>query len=306
MNIGFLSNQLDIRGTGNALYNYAHYNEELMGHKSHIYTFSSGRHDKDAYLAFEKRFGKINFISSGFAKLDVLYHIKSGYRDGFTPNLPYLVHSVFDNDPHGDVYATISPWMGARFNLPVVPHMVDIFPTDDNLRDQLGIPTGAVVFGRYGGADSFDISWVWDTIADLIEENNNVYFVFMNTNPPQHTYIAISPNVIFLPSTVDPYTKRLFINTCDAMIHARSRGETFGIAVGEFAVAGKPIITYENSAEKAHLQELGHFALTYTDQNSLLKQFEKVIRGPLVSWGYGQYTPENVMKKFSEVFLSNV
>jgi hypothetical protein len=305
MNIGFMSNQLDVRGTGNALYNYAHYNEELLGNKSSIYTFSSGRHDKDAYLAFEKRFGPINFISGGFSKLDALYHIKSGYKDGFNPNIPYLVHSVFDNSPHGDVYATISPWMGARFNLPFVPHMVDIFPTDDNLRDQLSIPTGAVVFGRYGGTDSFDISFVWSTISNIILDREEPYFLFMNTNDTDIN-IYRDNRVIFLPSTVDPYEKRRFINTCDAMIHARARGETFGLAVGEFALAGKPILTYANSPEKAHLQELGNFALTYTDPNSLYKQFLKIIKGPLVSWGYGQYTPENVMKKFKEVFLSNV
>ena len=306
VNIGFLSNQLDIRGTGDALYNYAHFNEELLGNKSSIYTFASGNHDADAFKRFQERFGEVHFISEGFSKLDALYHIKSGFRDGFNPSVPYLVHSVFDNDPHGTVYATISPWMGTRFNLLYVPHMVSLFDTDDNLRDKFGIPNDAVVFGRHGGLDSFDIPWVWDAILQITNENPNVYFLFMNTNIPKHDGAFSSGRCIFLSGNVDPHYKRAFINTCDAMIHARARGETFGLSVGEFATAGKPIITYANSPEKAHLQELGNFALTYTDFSSLIEQFRKVIRGPLISWGYGQYTPENVMKKFSEVFLSNV
>lgn len=303
LKIGFMSNQLDNRGTGNALYNYAHYNEEILGNTSSIHTFASGSHDKEAYLKFEKRFGSINFMSGGFSTLDALYHIKSGFQDGFNPHIPYLVHSVFDNQLHGDVYATISPWMGARYNLPFVPHMVDIFPTDDNLRSTLGIPDNAGVFGRYGGLDSFDISFVWDAIYAELALRDDVYFIFMNTNEPN---LEANPNIIFLNGTVDPYEKRRFINTCDYMIHARGRGETFGIAVGEFAIAGKPIITYADSPEKSHLQELGNFALLYTDKISLMKQFERAMKGPMVSWGYGQYTPTNVMKKFEEVFLGGL
>ena len=33
-----------------------------------------------------------------------------------------------------------------------------------------------------------------------------------------------------------------FINTCDAMIHARAMGETFGLAVAEFSKKNKPVI----------------------------------------------------------------
>ena len=311
MNIGFLSQQIDARGTGNALYNYAHYNEEILGNKSSIYTLASSfdRHDTGALDYFKKRFGYINYISDGFSKLDALYHIKSGYNDGFNPGLPYLVHSVFDNEPHGTVYATVSPWMGTCFNLPFVPHVVDCFPTNDNLRNELGIPSGAVVFGRYGGADSFDIPWVWDVINDVLLERNNVYFIFMNTNYPDefiNEWIGLEFNIRFLNSTVDPYEKRRFINTCDAFLHARQRGETFGLSVGEFAIAGKPIITYSESPEKAHLQELGPFALTYKNEFTLKQQLDKVMAGPLVSWGYGQYTPENVMKKFKQVFLEGL
>lgn len=300
--IGFLSNQLDNRGTGNALYNYAHYNEEILGNKSVIFTQPHGNHDDEAVLRFVERFGAVWNPPVG-TQVDALYHIKSGYNDGFfTRGIPYLVHAVFDNDPHGDKYATISPWMGERFGLPYVPHIVEVADSTLDLREEFGIPSNAVVFGRYGGLDSFDIPFVWDTINLYVSSHENVYFLFMNTEKPVEVWDA--KKIIFTEGTVNPIRKRRFINTCDAMIHARGRGETFGIAVGEFAICGKPIITYADSHEKAHLQELGNFALTYHSPRQLEDRFNQVVHGPLVSWGYGQYTPELVMKKFNEVFLT--
>ena len=42
------------------------------------------------------------------------------------------------------------------------------------------------------------------------------------------------------------------------MLHARKDGETFGLAVAEFSVANKPIITYANSKDKEHLRILNN------------------------------------------------
>lgn len=302
LKIAFMSNQLDNRGTGNALFNYAHYNETILGNESLIFTLYRGNHDDEAVSRFKRRF-EVNFVEEQkyFRGFDALYHIKSGANDGFDVSVPYWVHAVFDNDPHGTVYATISPWMGQRFRLPVVPHIVETSPwITTDLRDELDIPKDAVVFGRHGGADSFDINFVHYAIGEYVRRKHSpeVYFLLMNTDRfDRH------PNIIHIPATVNPISKQEFINTCDAMIHARSRGETFGIAVGEFAINNKPIITYSESHEKAHLQELGHFALTYDSAPTVIEQFDKVVRGPLISWGYGQYTPENVMAKFKEVFI---
>ena len=301
MKIGFMSNQLDNRGTGDALYKYAHYNETILGNESIIVTKAHGNHDEEATARFNARFKVFILEQTDFKSLDAFYHIKSGFEDGMSAPVPYLVHAVFDNQPHGDAYATVSPWMGDRYDLPYVPHIVELADTSETLREELGIPEDAVVFGRHGGADSFDIPFVKDSVSYYVQEHDNVYIVLLNTDK-----FVDHPRVIHLPATLDPIRKRQFINTCDAMIHARSRGETFGLSVGEFAIAGKPIITYSESQEKAHLQELGQFALTYKDTITLERQFDKVVAGPLVSWGYGNFTPYNVMMKFEEVFLSCV
>ncbi len=303
--IGFLSNQLDNRGTGNALFNYAYFNKTILGNESAIFTFPTEAHDQEAFRNFSRVFGGVNIITGpkDISDIDMLYHIKSGEYDGFdVEDYPYLVHSVFANVPHGTRYATISAWSGRRFDLPYVPHIIQVPEIEEDLREAIGIPKDATVFGRYGGMDSFDIPWVWTAINKALEARSDYYFLFMNTEIPLFDF-SDPDRVIFMAPTVNPYYKRMFINTCDAMLHARMRGETFGLAVGEFAYCGKPIITYEDSPEKAHIWELREWGIYYQDVDSLLAQlvsFSRYEEQPLL---YQQFTPENVMQQFKEVFL---
>lgn len=99
--------------------------------------------------------------------------------------------------------------------------------------------------------------------------------------------------------------KQRFINTCDAMIHARGRGETFGLACAEFDVCDKPVITYDMSPEKEHLIILGDRARTYNSAESLFMQLMSFDKNKctLPGVGYAKYTPTYVMQIF-EKFLS--
>jgi len=305
MKIGFLSNQLDNRGTGNALFNYAYFNKTILGNDSSIFTLSDTAHNEEAFRNFSRVFGGVSVITGpkDIEGIDVLYHIKSGEYDGFdVDSTPYLVHAVFNNVPHGTRYATISAWMGSRFGLPFVPHIVELPDIEETLRESIGIPENASVFGRYGGLDSFDIPWAWTAINRALEARPDYYFLFMNTEIPDVDFYD-PKRVIFMGATVNPYYKRVFINTCDAMIHARERGETFGIAVGEFAYCGKPIITYENSPEKAHIWELREWGIYYQDEESLFAQLLAFDNSQETPPLYTQFSPENVMLQFKEVFL---
>jgi hypothetical protein len=53
--------------------------------------------------------------------------------------------------------------------------------------------------------------------------------------------------VIFLPHSTNMTYKRRFLATCDACLHGRYRGETFGLAVAECVAAGLPVITFADS-----------------------------------------------------------
>ena len=101
-----------------------------------------------------------------------------------------------------------------------------------------------------------------------------------------------------------------FIRTCDAMVHARREGETFGLAVAEFAVRNKPVLTANLSFRQstlAHVHHLGAKAILYTDAASLLDALLSFNRTDAASrdWrAYTEFEPHMVMRRFREVFLS--
>jgi hypothetical protein len=310
MKIGFLNNQIDYRGTGNAVFDYAHYNEEILGNKSYIFTFRDGKHNKKQMDRFITRFGEIFFLEDGIpSDTDAIYHIKYGGIDiDLSDQLPYWVHAVFDgSQPHGTRYAVISPWMSAVYDQSYVPHIVNYIkvPKSESklVRLTLGIPRSAVLIGRIGGVDTFDIDFVRDTMIESLDQRKDLHYLFIGPvdDLPKHERIHT------VDLTVDPYIKTSLISACDAMIHARIRGETFGIGCAEFANQGLPVITYKNSGEKAHLLELEKQPEKwfYTDKETLLNALLSVtsVNKAIIKYGY-YYNPVPVMEIFKKVFIN--
>lgn len=318
MNIAFHSEQLGVRGTEIALYDYAFYNQELLNNKSFI--ISNKNSELTSLNKFKSHFDVFlyndfqevpNYIDSN--KIDAVYYIKAGSNDGkIVPNAKNLVHAVFQlYQPHGQVYAYVSKWLSqhmSKGDIPYVPHMVDILKYDhnDNYRQILNIPKDAIVFGYYGGPTSFNIDFAKQAIQDVVNINKNIYFIFMNV-----ISFCDNPNIMFFDSTTDIDKKIGFINTCDACIHARDGGESFGLTIAEFSTKNKPVITtaYCTSGlnDLAHLEMLGENAIIYNDYDSLLRvllNFKDIIKNKENWNSYQDYTPDKVMLKFKEVFLS--
>lgn len=315
--VAFLSNKLTLRGTEVAIYDYADYNEKILGNKSIIITrdYEKIKHEFDvdvkAYNKFRARFGVFYYSSQQdidqIVRNNAVSHIfieKAGYHDGLISSCcKNIIHCVFDvSQPHGDVYTPIGQTINNihRTNYPVTPYMVTLPESGENLRSQLNIPETAVVFGRYGGKESFDINFVYNVIKTLLDTRDDVYFLFMNTK-----VFYEHKNIIYLPGNADMMFKRQFINTCDALIHARERGETFGLTCGEFAICKKAVITWGNSTENEHLLILKDKAVIYStaeDLYSILNTFTKD-KYDVSDNGYMLYTPENVMQIFNKVCL---
>jgi hypothetical protein len=101
--------------------------------------------------------------------------------------------------------------------------------------------------------------------------------------------------------------KAQFIATCDGMLHARSLGESFGLACAEFSIANKPIWTYSQSEHKSHIDILGEKARLYNDAADLLNQIFHIDREEIRCGTWDRYSdaysPEAVMTKFKSVFL---
>jgi hypothetical protein len=184
-----------------------------------------------------------------------------------------------------------------------VPHYVPKLESKENLRQVLNIPSGAKVFGRHGGWDTFNIPFVRKIVARHARENPEDHFVFMNTEPIHEA--ENMTNIHYLAATVDSEEKARFLATCDAMLHARLHGETFGLAVGEFSVLGKPVITFANSRERAHIEMLGKQARVYDHRPDLQKILENFEPGVCAWTEYQDWAdPAQVMAIFRKRFLS--
>jgi len=170
------------------------------------------------------------------------------------------------------------------------------------MRHALGIPSEALGFGCYGGRESFDIAFVKDqVIPKVLAELPHVHFLFMNIEP-----FIEHERVIFLHATVEIERKSTFINTCDAMLHARRRGETFGLAVAEFSLRDKPVLTYGRSRERAHLVVLGDSAIVYRTPEDLYQEIANFDRGANSARDVYQrlYSPRPVMERFEAALVA--
>lgn len=244
--------------------------------------------------------------------VDAIYVLKSGSKDHLVSKaVPTWVHAVFPTPItgfHGDKFAFISEWL-ANFSscgvIPYIPHAVRSPLPVPGLREELSIPQPSLVLGYYGGENSFDIHFAKVALKEALDARKDLYTIFLNVRP-----FFAHERALFLAGTSDLTRKDQFVTACDAMIHARSIGETFGVACAEFSAANKPVITYAHSHQKAHLHMLKDKALTYSGYTSLkdiLLNLDRV-RLAEVDWnafrsGYDEAT---VTEVFLRVFRSPV
>lgn len=323
MNIAFSVRHFTERGTEVAIYDYAHYNETILNNKSYIIYFSDefrarqnwGFPTRASFSKFQERFEMIEVCDMeempGIIekyKLDYFYALTAGqfesmYRfndKSLWGSCKTIKHCVFDTrGKEGDYHISISETLNTRFgtNVPVVPHIVHLPKHNRDMRERLGIPKDAIVIGRHGGVDTFDVHTAKNAIQQFMtsSSSDDVYFLFLNTRVFMH-----HPRVIHIDMITNVEEKVAFINTCDAMIHARQMGETFGLAVAEFSFMNKPVIT-TTCGDREHLHILGDRAIVFETVPGLLDIF-KNIRTLIASrsdWNaYEAYAPERVMDKF--------
>ena len=314
MKIAFHTNKLCVRGTSVAIYDYAKYNEEILRNVSIILIPESSISECEpiSLTRFSNRFLVKTYrdIEQTLKDLncDMLYCIKYGLNDGiFSKNIKTVIHSVFDmSQKHGDVYAAVSSTLAKKFNQSVfVPHMISLKKIHDrNLKTLLGIPETAIVFGRYGGNDTFNIQWCWKVIQNIVNSRQDIYFLLNNT-----VKFDEHPQIKYYKNIVSEDDKNKFINTCDAYIECGTLGHSFGLAIAEFSTFNKPIIAYKNDNmwNTAHFDVLGDNGLYFRDEKQFYEILDSFKKEDYIGKDlnfYKEYSPENVMKKFSEVFIS--
>jgi glycosyltransferase involved in cell wall biosynthesis len=322
MKISFHTNTLCHRGTTVAILDYAKYNEEILGNTSFI-VYPKNFNDPgvspdsltqpDVVESIQKKFKVFAYDNlqqlESFCvdnSIDYTYFIKAGYNDGLLlKSTKNLVHAVFQaKQPHGDRYAYISSWLSKTMSdeeIDYVPHIVNLPKTKKiNFREKLHISDNKIVIGRIGGLHQFDIRWVCQTIASFAYQNPNYVFVFVNTFK-----FVDAPNILFVDAIIDEQEKTDFILSCDAMIHARSDGESFGLAICEGLFHNKPVFCFNGGRDKHHVQLLENSGLLYnnpdqlrymlTNVKSFYNEYSNIVK---------QFSPEKVMEKFNKIFLS--
>jgi hypothetical protein len=87
-------------------------------------------------------------------------------------------------------------------------------------------------------------------------------------------------------------------------LHARYEGESFGIACGEFSIKNKPIITWNGSRERNHIEILKDKGIYYNNYEDLLNILINFNIDKNKNWNcYNEFLPEKVINKFDKVFL---
>ncbi len=101
------------------------------------------------------------------------------------------------------------------------------------------------------------------------------------------------------------------------MLHARKDGESFGIAIAEFASHGKPVITWKHNEgdhcgmkidveHKFHHEILGDKGIYYANGSELFnilinfKDYKHIICD-----GYSKFSPKNVMQLFKKYIIDD-
>jgi hypothetical protein len=314
------------RGTEKSIYDYAHYNEVILKNKSYIACFTEKKQEsmgfpkeRVSHDKFKNRFQifELNDMSDMEEiiwkySIDFFYTQTGGGNDIYMfdnkkiwRNCKTIKHCVFETTvPEGDFYISISDFLNKKnnTNLPVIPLIVNMPECSEDLRSELNIPADAVVLGRHGGKCQFDIPLVHQCIKNILEEDPNIYFLFMNTD-----VFYSHPRIIYLDASLDDMYKAKFINTCSAMIHARSMGETFGLAVAEFSVMNKPVITGA-CGDLEHINILKNNGLVYDSDERLMLIFRNIRHILTISsnWNsYTSYTPGNIMRMFDRLIFNN-
>lgn len=330
----FQSNQAGERGTEVAMYDYADFAEKMFNHESFI-IFPNFTHHPTPMTTlpkFQKRFNTtvyrppsediVNLVSA--LRCDLYYIIKAGIRAVSEPSFhalrrmpcPSAIHAVFYWEPHGSAYAAISPEIARyRGNGPVIPHIVrppdmERFRARSGLRRALKIDDKTLVICRHGGRDSFDLDFAHDAVFELVKRHNasRLEFLFVNTDPfplLANGSVVSHPQIRFLPAILDDEGKEEFIRTCDAMVHGRAMGETFGLAIAEFSVHNLPVITHPGKSQ-FHIKTLGERGFFYRNGPQLIDIVEGFLAHGIPQRDYNAYrafAPDVVMQAFKQYFL---
>jgi glycosyltransferase involved in cell wall biosynthesis len=282
---------------------------------------------------------------------DGLYVLKHGSRAShprfpvsFSDKVPSFIHSVFAVEAHGS--HKLLPLNGFLTDVnerevfdhggSVLPHIVNPPPAFSRrimngvlkLKSSLSIPAdeNSMVLCGFGGFDSFSVVQAIEAVIQLALKfsRKQLNFIFMGMNPFTEYFghdkfifhqeaVRRKYGIHILSSTSDDEEIEIFLQSCDAMLHARLLGETFGLAVAEFSIRNKPVLTFIDPLLRTHsaehiriLSSEGFYYATADDVVRIVSNWMTNGVSHGASKVYQQYLPEHVMKQFKTLVLDPI
>jgi len=333
MKILLHTNSLNERGTTVAVLDYARILKDL-GHEpvigfdaseptnnEKIISDADQQYELSGYLNFSER------VTEWKKSCDVAYFIKYGHNDGkLIPGIQNIVHAVFQSyDPHGDRYIYVSEWLAQRMRISnlrsifrlspraldslrkdtfdYLPHVVKLPEVEKTMRENWSFPPDARIGGRHGGFDTFDITWVHRVIVEMLEEDANLYFVFVNTRK-----FLEHPRVKYLPTLTTRIETSSYLHSLDFYLHARARGETFGLSLMEAMNCKIPVYSYSGGVDQNHSHILRHslcsqfkYADELKEKISNIMDYKDTDRNYMLT---KQFSEENISMRWEEILKS--
>ena len=158
-------------------------------------------------------------------------------------------------------------WMAGKTGIPekgvrypdhhVVRNPIEAPYSTENLREELGIPNDAFVFGRIGRDDES----IYDPIniqAFSKVADSNSYFVFVNPSGSSRRDIERLriTNARYIERTTSEVRLSQFYNTIDVLAHARKDGECNSAAIFEAAAHRKPVISHYGEVFRGNIETI--------------------------------------------------
>lgn len=291
-------NQLGERGTETSTFELG-YALKMLGHSVTIaYPKDSQSNRIDVENIFKTEFDMYPY--SKFSKqdkwvrnnIDFAYFLKINGLDGLGyKGIFNAIHTVFPEYlPHGNTYTYISKWLAnesnrlahMKFRLlrrgPIslskgcinamkfqhVPHIVNMPKPSFSMRESLGIPEDAFLILRYGGVTEFNVGWVKDALIEELEKNHSWFFLGVNTEE-----FSNHPRSLFLPAITDKQIKSNLLNDANVFLHARLRGESFGMSLVESLQIGTPVLSFSGGVDQNHVDLLSNTNCLYKSPQEL-------------------------------------
>ncbi len=246
-----------------------------------------------------------------------------GFEQG-SYNFP-IVETNFHGELHTKADFRVFPSQTlVNFKKLTIPNSVIFNPimpklTNDDLREELGIPNDAFVFGKISRASN-EIFTPITYLAYKKVENPNAYFIQMGINKATEEIAAKLnlKNFIAIDQTLDEVRISKFYNTFDLYCHGNKLGETFGNTVAEAMMHGKPVITHlgDSSWPQAQCEVIGredniirrqdvHAYVEYSNlMNDLMHNVEKYneFQSYCMDRATNFFEYKAVAKKYSDLF----